>query len=64
MKHFLSIFSLLILLTTVSKGLSEQISEKECKKRVVVKLMTGQAVDMRFNKNGTFNGTLLQKMAR
>ena len=57
MKIFLSIFSFLILLTTVSTGLSQQMSEKEWKKRVVGKLMSGNGLNMRFNENGTFNGT-------
>ena len=61
MRIFLSIFSFLILLTTVSTGLSEQMSEKEWKQRVVGKLMTGQGLSMRFNKDGTFNGTFATK---
>jgi len=37
------------------------MSEKEWKQRVVGKTLTGNGLNMRFDKNGTFNGTFATK---
>ena len=57
MKYLLSVLSFLLLLTTVTTGFSQNMSEKEWKKRIVGKAISGNGLYMKFNKNGTFNGT-------
>ena len=44
MKYLLSILSLLLLLTTVTTGFSQNMSEKEWKKRVVGKSISGNGL--------------------
>ena len=57
MKYLLSIFSCLLLLTTVTAGFSQNMSEKEWKKRVAGKKIIGQGLYMNMNKDGTISGT-------
>ena len=57
MKYLLSSLSFLLLLATVTTGFSQNMSEKEWKKRIVGKAISGHGLYMKFNKNGTFNGT-------
>ena len=61
MKYLLYILSCLFLLTTVTTGFSQNMSEKEWKKRVVGKALSGNGLSMKFDKNGTFNGTYATK---
>ena len=57
MRYLLSILSVLLLLTTVTTGFSQNMSEKEFKKRVAGKKITGQGLYMNMNKDGTISGT-------
>ena len=57
MKYLLSILSFLLLLTTVTIGFSQNMSEKEWKKRMVGKTLVGHGISLTFNKNGSMNGT-------
>ena len=49
--------SFLLLLTSVTTGFSQNMSEKEWKKRIVGKALTGNGTYLKLNKNGTINGT-------
>ena len=57
MKYLLSILSILLLVLSANIGFPQNISEKEWKKRVIGKTISGHNLYMKFNKNGTFNGT-------
>ena len=57
MKYVFSVLSLLMLLISANIGFSQNMSEKEWKKRVAGKSIEGNGLYMKFNKNGTFNGT-------
>ena len=57
MKYIFSFFSLLLFLVIANIGLSQNMSEKEWKKRVVGKTIAGHGLNMKFNKDGSFNGT-------
>ena len=57
MKYLLFILSFLSLLITVNTGFSQNMSEKEWKKRIVGKALTGNGAYIKLNKNGTISGT-------
>ena len=61
MKFLLSILSILLLALSGNIVFSQNMSEKEWKKRVVGKKLSGNGLNMRFNKNGKFNGTYAAK---
>ena len=57
MKYLLSISSILLIVFSANIGFSQNMSEKEWKKRVAGKTLTGNGLNMTLNKNGTINGT-------
>ena len=57
MKYLLSISSILLIVLSANIGFSQNMSEKEWKKRVAGKTLTGNGLYMTLNKNGTINGT-------
>ena len=57
MKYMFSFLSLLLFLVTANIGFTQNMSEKEWKKRVVGKTIAGHGLNMKFNKDGSFNGT-------
>ena len=61
MKYIFSMLSLLLFLVTANIGFSQNMGEKEWKKRVVGKTLSGNGLYMSFDKNGTFNGTYATK---
>ena len=61
MKYLSPTLSILLLVLSANIGFSQNMSEKEFKKRVVGKTITGHNTHMKFDKNGTFNGTYTNK---
>ena len=61
MQYMLSMLSILSLVLSANIGFSQNMSEKEWKKRVVGKTLSGNGLYMNFDKNGTFNGTYATK---
>ena len=57
MKFLLSVSSLLMFLVTATSSFSQNMSEKEWKKRMVGKTIVGHGISLTFNKNGSMNGT-------
>ena len=57
MKYIFSVLSLLLFLASPSIGFSQNMTEKEWKKRVVGKTIVGHGLKMKFNKDGSFKGT-------
>jgi len=57
MKYLLSISSILLIILSANIGFSQNMSEKEWKKRIVGKALTGNGTYLKLNKNGTITGT-------
>ena len=57
MKYIFSFLSLLLFLVTANIGFTQNMSEKEWKKLVVGETIAGHGLNMKFNKDGSFNGT-------
>ena len=61
MKYLTSVLSILLLVLSANIGFSQNMSEKEWKKRMVGKTIVGHGISLTFNKNGSMNGTYTNK---